>query len=99
MNVNLLKSGFPGGSDGKKSAYTAGDPSSIPGLGRSPGEENNNPLQCLAWEGPWTEESGRLQSMSHKKSDMTEQLTLSFSLKSLDLQYYSLLEKFLSVIY
>ena len=41
--------GFPGGSDGKASASNAGDPGSIPGLGRSPGEENGNPLQysCL----------------------------------------------------
>ena len=38
------KPGFPGGSDSKVSAYTAGDPSSIPGLGRSPGEANGNPL-------------------------------------------------------
>ena len=39
----------PGGSDSKTSAYNAGDPGSIPGLGRSPGEENGNPLQysCL----------------------------------------------------
>ena len=38
-----------GGSDGKVSAQNAGDPGSIPGLGRSPGEENGNPLQysCL----------------------------------------------------
>ena len=41
--------GFPGGSDGKKSACNRGDPASIPGLGRSPGEGNGNPLQytCL----------------------------------------------------
>ena len=31
---------FPGGSDGKASTYNAGDPASIPGLGRSPGEGN-----------------------------------------------------------
>ena len=39
----------PGGSDGKASAYHAADPGSIPGLGRSPGEGNGNPLQysCL----------------------------------------------------
>ena len=36
---------FPGGSDGKPSAYNAGDPGSISGLGRSPGEGNGNPLQ------------------------------------------------------
>ena len=30
----------------------------------------------LAWEDPWTEEPGGLQSMGHKEPDMTEQLTL-----------------------
>ena len=35
---------FPGGSDGKASACNAGDPGSIPGSGRSPGEGNGNPL-------------------------------------------------------
>ena len=41
--------GFPGGSDSKVSAYNVGDPGSIPGWERSPGEENGNPLQysCL----------------------------------------------------
>jgi len=34
----------PGSSDDKASAYNAGDPGSIPGLGRSPGEGNGNPL-------------------------------------------------------
>ena len=44
-----LAGGFPGGSDGKASAYNAGDPGSIPGLGRSSGEGNGNPLKysCL----------------------------------------------------
>ena len=36
---------FPGGSNGKASAYNAGDPGLIPGLGRSPGEVNGIPLQ------------------------------------------------------
>ena len=41
--------GFPGGLNGKESAYNAGDSGSIPGSGRSPGERNGNPLQfsCL----------------------------------------------------
>ena len=41
--------GFPGASDGKESACNAGDPGLIPGLERSPGEKNGNPLQdsCL----------------------------------------------------
>ena len=40
---------FPGDSHSKESAYNAGDPGSIPGFGRSPGEGNGNPLQysCL----------------------------------------------------
>ena len=38
--------GFPGGSGGEESACNSRDPASIPGLGRSPGEENGHPLQC-----------------------------------------------------
>ena len=43
---------FPGGSDGKASVYNTGDPGSIPGLGRSPGEGNGNPLQDYCLENP-----------------------------------------------
>ena len=43
---------FPGGSDGKASAYNAGDPGSIPGLGRSCGEGNGNPLQYSCLDNP-----------------------------------------------
>ena len=43
---------FPGGSDGKVSAYNVGDPVSIPGSGRSPGEGNGNPLQYSCLENP-----------------------------------------------
>ena len=43
---------FPGGSDGKASAYNAGDLASIPGSERSPGEENGNPLQYSCLENP-----------------------------------------------
>ena len=69
--------GFPSDSDGKASACNAGDPVSIPGWGRSPGEWNGLPIpvflpgkshgqRSLAGYSPW----------GHKKSDMTEQLTL-----------------------
>ena len=44
--------GFPGGSDGKASACSARDPGLIPGLGRSPGEGNGNPLQHYCLENP-----------------------------------------------
>ena len=63
--------GFPGGSDGKEYACSAGDLGSIPGLGRSPAEGKGYPLQCsgleqemaphsniVAWEIPWTEGPG-----------------------------------------
>ena len=43
---------FPGGSDSKASVCNAGDPGSIPGLGRSPGEGNGNPLQDYCLENP-----------------------------------------------
>ena len=55
--------GFLGGSEGKESACNEGDPSSVPGLGKSAGEGNGNPLQYLAWEISRTEEPGGLQSM------------------------------------
>ena len=107
--------GFPYSSVGKKSARNAGDPGSIPGLGRSPGEGISYSLQyswtslvaqlvknppamretwvrsldwedpleegmathssILAWRIPWTEESGRLQSMGSQELDTTERLS------------------------
>ena len=52
------------GSCGKESACNAGDPGSIPGSGRSPGEGDGNPL---AWKIPWTEEPGGLQSTGSQR--------------------------------
>ena len=64
--------GPPGGSDGQESAGNTGDPGSSPGLGRSPGEGNGNPLHgeshgqgILVGYSPW----------DHKELDTTEQLT------------------------
>ena len=48
-HVDFLR---PHGSDGKASVYNAGDLGSIPGLGRSPGEGNGNPLQYYCLENP-----------------------------------------------
>ena len=50
MNNNVK--GFLSDSDGKESACNAGDPGSIPGLARSPGEGNDNPLQYSCLENP-----------------------------------------------
>ena len=49
MYHSTIRVGFPGGSDGKESACSAGDPGLIPGSRRSSGEGNGNPLQysCL----------------------------------------------------
>ena len=44
--------GFPNGSNNKESACNAVDKGSIPGSGRSPGEENGSPLQCSCLENP-----------------------------------------------
>ena len=49
---HLPARGFPGGSEDKASACNAGDPGSIPGLGRSPGEESSNPFQYSCLENP-----------------------------------------------
>ena len=48
-------------------AGDAGDAGLTSGSGRSPGEGNGNPLQYLAWEIPWTEESGGLPSMGPQR--------------------------------
>ena len=68
---------FPGGSDGKASVYNAGDLGSIPGLGRSPGEGNGNPLQYYCLENPT--DRGPLQSMGSQKvgHDWATPLSLS----------------------
>ena len=66
---------FPGGSEGKGSTYNAGDLGSIPGLGRSPGEGNGNPLQYSCLENPM--DGGTWLGYSpwgRKESDTTEQL-------------------------
>ena len=54
---------FPGGSDGKASAYNAGDLGLIPGIGRSPGEGNGNPLQYSCLENPM--DGGTWQATVH----------------------------------
>ena len=52
LHSSHMLADFPGGSDGKASAYKAGDMGSVPGLGRSLGEGNSNPLQYSCLEIP-----------------------------------------------
>ena len=64
--------GFPGSLDGKGSACNEGDPGSVPGLGRSPGEGSGNPLQYSFLENAM--DRGAWWSAVHgvTESDMTE---------------------------
>ena len=64
--------GFPGSSDSKESACSAGNLGSIPGLGRCPGEGNGNPLQYSCLENPM--DRGPWWATVHRvtESDMTE---------------------------
>ena len=52
---------------GKESACQSGDTGSIPGSGRSSEEGNGNHARVLAWEIPWTEETGGLQSRGRQR--------------------------------
>ena len=63
--------GFPGGLVGKEPACNAGDLSSIPGSGRSPGEVKGNPLPYSCLGNPWTEKPGGLQSTGLQELDRT----------------------------
>ena len=71
----MLLMDFPGGSDGKASVYNAGDPGSIPGLRRSPGEGNSNPLQYSCMRSPMEREAwwATVHEVS-KEMDATERL-------------------------
>ena len=61
--------------DGKASGYNAGDQSSIPGLGRSPGEGNGNPLQYSCLENPMDGGDCRLQTMGSQSRKRLSNLT------------------------
>ena len=72
--------GFPGGSAGEESARNGGDLSLIPGLGRSLGEGNGNPL--LFWHGEFHGQRSLTGNSpwGHKEADMTERLLLHHDL-------------------
>ena len=71
--------GFPGGSDGKQSAYHAGDPGSIPGSWRSPGGGNVSPPTPVFLPGEFHGQRSLVgySLWGRKESDMTKRLTHS----------------------
>ena len=78
----LVFNWFPGGSDGKASAYSAGDLGSIPGWGRSLGEGNGNPLQYSCLKNPM--DGGAWQATVHgvtKSRTRLNDFTFFLSLK------------------
>ena len=82
--------GFPGGSEGKASAYSVGDPGLIPGLGRSPGEGNSNPLQDYCLENPMDREAWQATAHGVTKS-RTRLNDFTFSLSTVQYSKQSLL--------
>ena len=62
-----------GSSDGKESVCNEGDPGSIPGSGRSPGEGNSNPPQYSCLENPM--ERGAWQATFHGVTESQTQLS------------------------
>ena len=72
--LDLRNIGFPGGSDGKASACNVGDPDSIPGSGKSPGEGNGNPLQYSCLENPTDREAW--QATVHEVTKSWTQLSM-----------------------
>ena len=76
-------SDFPGGSDGKASAYKARDPGSIPGLGRSPGEGNGNPLQYSCLENPMDRGAweATVHGVAKSRTQLSDFTSLHFKLR------------------
>ena len=83
-DVSLLNDNprnFPGGSDGKASAYNAGDLGSITGSGRSPGEGSGTPLQYSPGKSHGWRNLVGYSPWGRKESDTTEQLHFHFQPK------------------
>ena len=79
--------GFPGGSDVKASACKGGDLGSVPGLGRSPGEGNGNPLQYSCLQNPV--DGGAWWAIVHrvtKSQTWLNDLTFTFTL--IDIKHF-----------
>ena len=84
--------GFPGGSDGKESAYSAGDPGLIHGLGISPGEGNGTPLQYSCLEN--TTDGGAWQATVHGITKSQTRLSDQLFMRENQLYVYDINHKY-----
>ena len=81
VSLLWLTQGFAGGSDGKEFTCNAGDPGSIPGSGKSPGEGNGYPLQDSVLENPmdrggwWATVHGVAKSQTRLSDNLFTKLT------------------------
>ena len=76
--IVIGKERLPSDSHSKESAHNAGDPGSIPGLGRSPGEGNGNPLQYSCLGNPM--DRGIWQATFHGVAKVRQRLSNKFLL-------------------
>ena len=82
--ISHLQGSFPGDPDSKEASCSAGDPGSIPGPGRSPGERNDNPLQYSCLRNPM--DRGAWQTTVHGVTKSWTRLSdFTFSLKMVGL--------------
>ena len=84
MQFCMLSKGFSGGSGVKNLTANVGGTDSIPGLGRSPGEGNGNPLQFSCLENPmdgeaWWATVCRVAKSRTRLSDFTFTFTFTFT--------------------
>ena len=87
-NIFYVLRGFPGGSDDKAPACNTGDQGSIPGLGRSPGEGNGNPLQYPCLENSMNRGAGWATVHGVAKSQTRlSNFTFTFSIQSLKMVF------------
>ena len=85
---NWFEGSYPCGSAGKESTCNAGDLSSIPGLGPSPGEGKSSALQCSG------EFHGLYSPWGLKESDTIERLSLHFTSDLGEFQFHDQLGEF-----
>ena len=81
MRIYSCCLGFPSGSEVKASARNAGDPGSIPGSGRSPGEGNGNPLQYSCLENPMDRRAwlARVHGVAKSRTRLSNFMTMTIA--------------------